>query len=938
MLFFRVPMPAAILGAAALTVAALTGAALTGPALAQNQPIHLPDPAMGSGTQATHDCQRVPNPQTWADDTPLSELPALPLSTEYTADPLVSSHRGARYLAPENTLEAFRAAIAYGVDVLETDVRRSADGVYVVVHDTTVDRTTDGTGPVDGFTLAELKELDASQVDGQDWSALYPDGATIPTLEEVAALARDHGVGLELDMKVAGVDVQLEVADLVARHGLLEQSIFNHFDIAVSQRYPDAEFIYNRGGEPYATAERPGALYALATATEYDVFGSRFDKFTVGDLNQVHDACGRTAAHSYDFNASSFNGAEGLEAEREVLRAMRQLRMGAQTDQPDLAAQELSGPVHTELIVGPADATPGRLAMTREEVVDGSTHKQGVARVELDDDTTGWVHSWNEGLVRTDDLDVPQAINPDAIPADLRAAGFDHISDPDAHNGVLYVPIEQGDYAAMDQKVVLFDPATLQPLPDAPVLTLPISHIAWLSVTQAPGEDPVIWTTSDFTDVTTVQRFWVREDHTVEPFEADPLAGIELDTTLQRVQGGDVDADGTLWISTDDAGNRLYAVDPSTGATTEVGSMGHLRAGGPANLTGPAPADGYAKAEGEGIDATPLPSGDVHTLAIDAVRGVSHFAHFAHRSVMPAVPDGHACLVNAGNGAPIPHADLGDGVTTGPDGCAAIPEGADRAFAGHDGALPAGQHPLYRAHAHNDYEPHDTNRRPLLDALDHGFTSIEVDVYLVGDQLVVGHDYDDLRPGRTLQTAYLDPLRDRVNTLGGVYRADEQRFQLMIDVKTEAESTWAALDRVLADYNDIVVAQSYDEVLVDRPVQVIISGNRARSTMEGQAVLYANYDGRIPDDLDESVPAAFISMNSQNYSHLGWDGEGQPTAAQQATLREAVDRSHAAGRTTRFWASPHDERVWQWLYDAGSDWINADDLGRLETFLRAQGD
>src|SRR5918996_24410 len=66
--------------------------------------------------------------------------------------------------------------------------------------------------------------------------------------------------------------------------------------------------------------------------------------------------------------------------------------------------------------------------------------------------------------------------------------------------------------------------------------------------------------------------------------------------------------------------------------------------------------------------------------------------------------------------------------------------------------------PLERAHAHNDYE----HERPLLDALDHGFTSVEADIYLVDGELRVGHDPEDLRPGRTLQSLYLDPLAQRV--------------------------------------------------------------------------------------------------------------------------------------------------------------------------------
>lgn len=104
--------------------------------------------------------------------------------------PLVMAHQGGNGLWPGNTGYAFERAVALGVDVLEMDMHSTADGVLVVIHDSTVDRTTDGTGPVQGLTLAELKALDA----GYDWSPddgqTYPyrgQGITVPTVEEVFA-------------------------------------------------------------------------------------------------------------------------------------------------------------------------------------------------------------------------------------------------------------------------------------------------------------------------------------------------------------------------------------------------------------------------------------------------------------------------------------------------------------------------------------------------------------------------------------------------------------------------------------------------------------------------------------------------------------------------------------------------------------------------------
>ena len=89
-------------------------------------------------------------------------------------------HRGARFEAPENTLAGFRHAIGLGLDAVEFDVRVTRDNELVVIHDSTVDRTTNGTGEVSSFSLAELRELDA-RAEFADW----PEVCRIPTLVEV---------------------------------------------------------------------------------------------------------------------------------------------------------------------------------------------------------------------------------------------------------------------------------------------------------------------------------------------------------------------------------------------------------------------------------------------------------------------------------------------------------------------------------------------------------------------------------------------------------------------------------------------------------------------------------------------------------------------------------------------------------------------------------
>src|SRR3954453_13573862 len=99
--------------------------------------------------------------------------------------------------------------------------------------------------------------------------------------------------------------------------------------------------------------------------------------------------------------------------------------------------------------------------------------------------------------------------------------------------------------------------------------------------------------------------------------------------------------------------------------------------------------------------------------------------------------------------------------------------------------------PLPNAHAHNDY----AHKRPLFDALDHGFTSVEADVFLVDGNLLVGHDPGALKSERTLESLYLAPLADRVKQNRGHVYSQPARFFLLIDIKDEARQTSGELEK-----------------------------------------------------------------------------------------------------------------------------------------------
>ena len=205
-------------------------------------------------------------------------------------------------------------------------------------------------------------------------------------------------------------------------------------------------------------------------------------------------------------------------------------------------------------------------------------YRQGLARVRA-----GWIFTFNNALFRTDDDLVESTVHANAIPADLTAAGYDHIGDPDIGGGYLWVPLEQPTYANGIQRTARYDPVTLQYVDS---IEVPQHHNAFVAV-----EHGILYSADQFSDDALV-RYRIAGDRLV------PLRPLPMSRTVEDIQGADIWA-GAAWLSTDDDHNGVYRVDLRTGEVTDVGSSGHIAG------------------EGEGIDATPLPSGQLHTLTGD---------------------------------------------------------------------------------------------------------------------------------------------------------------------------------------------------------------------------------------------------------------------------------------------------------------------------------
>jgi hypothetical protein len=205
------------------------------------------------------------------------------------------------------------------------------------------------------------------------------------------------------------------------------------------------------------------------------------------------------------------------------------------------------------------------------------------------------VFSGTNSLWRTDDaLHVVTKLAP-AIPAAWKAKGFDHVGDIDVVGRYVYAPFEEPDYSKGHQATARYDRTTLQ-FVDAVVL--PQHQNSFVTI------DPATMTayTADQFDGNTLLRYDVARGW-------KPLAPLRMDRVLHHTQGADIDH-GAIWIATDDPHHGVYRVDLTNGHVTEVAEMGHP--GG----------------EGEGIDATDLASGFLHTLCVDKTLVPVWFEHF----------------------------------------------------------------------------------------------------------------------------------------------------------------------------------------------------------------------------------------------------------------------------------------------------------------------
>lgn len=241
--------------------------------------------------------------------------------------------------------------------------------------------------------------------------------------------------------------------------------------------------------------------------------------------------------------------------------------------------------------------------------------------------------------------------------------------------------------------------------------------------------------------------------------------------------------------------------------------------------------------------------------------------------------------------------------------------------------------PHRAGHSHND----EMQSRPLEQALQDGFTSIEVDVHVLKGRLMVGHTAKDAeRKNLSLEDGYLAPLQKRVEQFGSVYPQAAQ-VTLMLDFKGNAQSTYSTLKPLLEKYAGMLVHVKAGEQQTG-PVQVLVTGNRPE--LESLADRSLFLDGSLKQALDRpgSIdPRVTPTVEANYHLYFRWNGNGTMPEAERQKLDRITRSVHEQGLQMRLWDAPDKVRAWETLVAAGVDRVNTDDLDGFAAWQSVHG-
>ncbi|MDB5261871.1 MAG: hypothetical protein JWQ14_1152 [Adhaeribacter sp.] len=248
--------------------------------------------------------------------------------------------------------------------------------------------------------------------------------------------------------------------------------------------------------------------------------------------------------------------------------------------------------------------------------------------------------------------------------------------------------------------------------------------------------------------------------------------------------------------------------------------------------------------------------------------------------------------------------------------------------------LPTLAKPLKQGHSHNDY----WRSRPLLDALQLGFKSVEADVFLVDGALLVGHSKDELSPAVTLESLYLKPVNEIVKQHKKLYRRRSSLY-LYIDFKTEGKTTYEQLVPVLHRYRHLLLSPQHKGR--NSVLKVILTGNYPSELVLADKQRLVYLDGKV-EELPQKIDAAFFPVVSGNWAkYFTWQGAGAMPPEELRQLAAWNSLAQRNGQQIRFWNMPEKNEVqlkniWQELLKYPAVLIGTDHLDWLTGTLAEQ--
>ena len=222
-------------------------------------------------------------------------------------------------------------------------------------------------------------------------------------------------------------------------------------------------------------------------------------------------------------------------------------------------------------------------------------------------------------------------------------------------------------------------------------------------------------------------------------------------------------------------------------------------------------------------------------------------------------------------------------------------------------------------HAHNDYQKPE----PLTNALRHKVFSIEADIYLSDNRLLVAHDKKELSTANRLDSLYLLPIIELFHRNKGSISEDSSYLPvLMIDIKENGEAALARLIKLVSQHRPV-----FDRSVNAKAMQLVISGDRGASSTWTSYPSYILFDGRPNEVYDNATlqRVAFISDSYSKYIH--------PQDSINNLLAQAVKKVHSIGKLFRIWASPDTVDPWKLQQELGIDIINTDKVSECKNFL-----